>query len=69
MTADMTGNAMKKLVLDEIRTRLRPYKLHFIMVRADGAEVLAAVGRPPMAGILDGLGVPVTITVSPASNN
>lgn len=69
MTTDMTGNAMKKLVLDEIRTRLRPYELQFIMVRADGAEVLAVVRRPPTAGTLDGLGVPVTITVSPASNN
>ncbi|MGA3228359.1 MAG: hypothetical protein ABSD51_00280 [Candidatus Binatus sp.] len=66
---DIAGKAMKKLVLDEIRTRLRPYELQFIMVRADGGEVLAVVRRLPMAGTLDGLGVPVTITVSPASNN
>jgi hypothetical protein len=66
---DIAGNAMKKLMLDEIRTRLQPFELQFIMVRADGGEVLAVVRRLPMAGTLDGLGVPVTITVSPASNN
>jgi len=66
---DIAGNAIKKLVLDEIRTRLRPYELQFILVRADGGEVLAVVKQRPMAGTLDGLGVPVTITVSPDSDN